>query len=813
MKPQSISIKLFILLTLCFVCTAIGAPEANENPRQRLLMDFNWRFHLGNASEQKQDFDFGADRMFAKVMTRLKVLGEDFNDGDWQKINLPHDWVVELPFDPCAEMNHGFKPTGRAFPANSIGWYRKVFDIPADELGKQMSLEFDGVFRDCYVWLNGFLLGRNQSGYNSFSFDITDYVNYGGKNVLVLRVDATNQEGWFYEGGGIYRHVWLTKTNPLHIAHWGTFVTSDVQNSYATVTAQAKIVNENDEKAAIKLESYIEDANGKILVKKIISSGTIEPWSQNQLSCKMKIKDVKLWSLESPYLYKLVSIIKQNGKILDRYETPFGIRTISFDADKGFSLNGKQIFIKGTCNHQDHAGVGLALPDSIQYYRIKKLKEMGCNAYRTSHNPPTPELLEACDRLGMLVLDETRTMGTSPEILGQLESMVLRDRNHPSIIMWSLGNEEKSIQGKDYGLRIGKTMVRAIKNLDSTRPITMGMDDGFGKGISDVIDIQGFNYRQHFVDGFRKDRPKTPILMSEDASTLCTRGIYANDETKGYMTSYDENAPMWGYTTIPCFKFYAQRPWIIGTFMWTGFDYRGEPTPYKWPCISSHFGIMDTCGYPKDNFFYYQAWWGDKTVLHIFPHWNWAGKEGQDIDVRCFTNCSEVELFLNGKSLGKQSVAEYNDVRWNVKYEPGTLLAKGYKDGKEIAQAKVETIGSPAKISLVPDRESINADGEDVAMVRVEIRDAQDRICPLADNLIKFEISENGKIIGVGNGDPSSHESDKASQRKVFNGLAQVIVQSGKTAGDIKLTAQSDGLPQTEIIIKAQQCPLRQAVP
>jgi beta-galactosidase len=301
--------------------------------------------------------------------------------------------------------------------------------------------------------------------------------------------------------------------------------------------------------------------------------------------------------------------------------------------------------------------------------------------------------------------------------------------------------------------------------------------------------------------------------MSEDASTLCTRGIYQDDEIKGYVRAYDANGPRWGYNAMDCLKFYAERPWIMGTFIWTGFDYRGEPTPYKWPCISSHFGILDTCGYPKDNFFYYQAWWSDKTVLHILPHWNWAGKEGQDIDVRCLTNCEQAELFLNGKSLGRQSVAEYGDARWKVKYEPGTLLAKGYKDGKEIAQAKIETAGPPAKISLIPDCASINADGEDAAMVRVEIRDAQDRLCPLADNLVKLKISENGQIIGVGNGDPSSHESDRTSERKAFNGLCQIIIQAKKTSGDIKLTAQSDGLPQTGITIKAQQCPLRPAVP
>lgn len=806
-----------LLLVLYFGVTA-NAMEKSEllaNQRERLLLDFNWRFHLGDSCEKRRDFNFGTPHMFGlATMNLLKVVQDDFNDSNWQQINLPHDWVVELPFDSTADKGHGFKPTGREFPQNNIGWYRKVFDISNEDLGKRISIEFDGVFRDSYVWLNGFLLGRNMNGYNYFNYDVSDCINYGGKNVLAVRVDATFQNGWWYEGGGIYRHVWLAKTNPIHVARNGTFVVSQVSEGDGLITAETKIANEADEAAFVELESSIENSDGKTIDRNVISKIMIKPWDQTKLSCKMNITNATLWSPESPILYKLVSIVKKDdGSVLDRYETVFGVRTISYDHEKGFFLNGKNIFLKGTCNHQDHAGVGTALPDRLQYYRIELLKEMGSNAIRTSHNTSAPEFLEACDRLGILVMEENRTMGSNPEILGNVQDLVSRDRNHPCIVMWSLGNEEEAIEGNVYGERIAKTMMRKIRELDPTRPITMAMNKFWGTGISNVVDIQGINYHHKDVDIFRQTFPNKPVIMSEDGSAHSTRGIYEIDPNKGYMSAYGDTHSGSGSTAIENLQFYSKRPWLIGTFVWTGLDYRGEPTPSQWPAINSHFGIMDTCGFPKDDFFFYQAWWGDKTVLHLLPHWNWVGKEGQEIDVRCFTNCEEVELFLNGESLGKKIVTDVNDVRWKVKYEPGALAVKGYKNGKQIAQTSVETTGEPASVTLSADRTTINADGEDISIVRVEIRDDKGKLCPTAENLVKFTVIGSGKIIGVGNGNPASHEPDKASQRKAFSGLCQVIVQGTKTPGDIKLTAQSDGLAGTDITIKAQKCPLRPAVP
>jgi len=487
----------------------------------------------------------------------------------------------------------------------------------------------------------------------------------------------------------------------------------------------------------------------------------------------------------------------------DVYETPFGVRTIKFDADKGFFLNGKHVFLKGTCNHQDHAGMGTAVPDRVNVFRLEKLKEMGCNSYRMSHNPPAPELLDACDRMGILVMDEQRQIGATPEILGQLARMVRRDRNHPSIFMWSLGNEEWEPQGSDFGARLLRKMRVVVEDLDPTRPMTMPMHGAWGQGFTHVVDVQGCNYLHNGdMDAFHKQWPAIPMIGSEEGSTVGTRGIYENDKAKGYLSAYDANTTFWAARAEEWWNYYLARPWVAGGFVWTGFDYRGEPSPLDWPCINSHFGIMDTCGFHKDIYYFYQAWWTDKPVLHLLPHWNWPGREGQTIDVRCFSNFDEVELFLNGESLGKQKMPRNSHLAWKVKYAPGVLLAKGYKDGQAVAEKKVETTGAPAAVKLFPDRKTINADGKDVSMVMVSIVDAKGRIVPVAENEISFEIGANARIIGVGNGDPSSHEPDKAEKRKAFNGLCQVIIQSTRRTGPIELKATSPGLQAADVTIE-----------
>lgn len=817
----------------------VALSPSDSAPRERLLLDFNWRFHFGHASDAARDFGFGGGDggAFAKAGEFFAPSRAKFDDSTWQKIDLPHDFAVVLPFVDDPDLyQYGFKPVGRKYPETSIGWYRRVFEIPSADLGRRIAVEFDGVFRDAIVALNGHYLGRNLSGYAPFRFDVTDFVNYGGENVLAVRADATEHEGWFYEGAGVYRHVWLTKLNALHVGYWGVYITSKVSGNAAEVSVETEVANDSDTGTLFLVTQTILDPAGR-QIKSDESRGSVYPWSAEKIAQTIPVQNPLLWSVENPRLYRLVTTIRLGdaetvGPVVDRCETPFGIRTIHFDANRGFFLNGERVEIKGVCNHQDHAGVGSALPDRLQYFRIAKLKEMGANAYRTSHNPPTPELLYTCDRMGMLVMDETRMFSSTPEGLSQLERMVRRDRNHPCIFLWSLGNEEPD-QGAATGARICEAMKRLVRRLDSTRPVTLAMNGSWGEGASAVVDVQGCNYfHLGNIDKLHTSFPQKPIIGSEDASALGTRGIYANDPARGYMSAYDVNKPYWGSLAQDWWNFYSARPYAAGAFAWTGFDYRGEPTPYKWPCISSHFGIMDTCGFPKDTYFYYQAWWTDKTVLHLFPHWNWEGREGQPIQAWVHSNCEEVELFLNDASLGRKAMPSRGHLEWQVKYAPGSLMARGYKNGQAVAEDMRETTGAPASIKLIPDRALIAADGRDVSVISVLALDAKNRIVPIADNEITFEIIGPARIIGVGNGDPSSHEADKAPSElfdahgklifegvnqeqgisanapqilpmhRCFNGLAQVLVQSKQQPGTIRVWAHSEGLASAEITLQ-----------
>ena len=708
----------------------------------------------------------------------------------WKNVGLPHDFVVEQPFDPKGDRSHGYKPSG-------TGWYVKTFGLPASDRGRRLSLEFDGVYRDSSVWLNGILLGKHASGYTGFAYDITKAARYGGGNILTVRADARRNEGWWYEGGGIYRHVWLVKTTPVHVGHWGTFVTSKVRGREglprpdAEIEIQTTLVNDGGKAVSCRVESRIVDPMGKSVAA--LSSTQNVPVGSSKIAHGILLPKVHLWSIETPNRYRVVTTVFQGTRVLDRYETPFGIRTIRFDKDKGFFLNGKSVKIKGTCNHQDFAGIGVALPDRVHVYKIEKLKAMGSNAYRCSHHPYAPEILDACDRLGMLVMDENRKLGDSPEILGQVESMVRRDRNHPSIIMWSMCNEE-SQQGTASGARMFSNMKNLVTSLDTTRPVTCAMNYGWGKdGISMVTDLQGFNYNLDAYDGFHAQFPDIPTYASETASTLTTRGEYANDRERGYVTSFNATDQTW--------KSVAERPFMAGSFVWTGFDYRGEPTPYDWPCISSHFGIMDTCGFPKDNYWYYLSWWGAKPVAHVMPHWNWPGKEGQNVDVRVFSNCETVELLLNGRSLGTKAMPRYEHVDWQVPYEAGRLEVRGANGGALVAKDAVETTGAPAAIRVRPDRKAILADGEDVSIIAVDVLDAKGRVVPTADDLVTFSVTGSARVIGVGNGDPSSHEADKTNKRHAFNGHCMVIVQAGTKPGPFIVKATSPGLTSASATI------------
>jgi beta-galactosidase len=790
-------------------------PTVDLAPRERLSLDFDWRFKLGHAQDPARDFGFGANQgTFAKAGRTAAPAELDFDAGAWAPVTLPHDWAVELPFvdnpaykpsgkpddgDPRA--SHGYKALGREFPETSIGWYRKTFTLPAADAGKRLSIEFDGAFRDALVIVNGYVLEREDSGYSPFRVDITDIANVGAENTLVVRIDASLGEGWFYEGAGLYRHVWLVKTAALHVPQWGVFVRAKIDG---TLTIDTDLVNDSDERAEFELLHTVLDAAGKPVLTPAAAPGRLPAWERQSLSLTVTLPSPVPWTLEAPHLYSLVTEVKVGGVVVDRYVTRFGVRSVVFDAAKGFLLNGKSVKLKGTCNHQDHAGVGAAIPDALQVWRLEQLKSMGCNAYRAAHNPPTPELLDACDRLGMVVIDETRRMSSDPTSMDELERLVRRDRNHPSVILWSIGNEEPQ-QGTARGAKVAATMKRRVNQLDPTRLVTAAMDQAFGEGISAVIDVQGFNYRHDKMDDFHARYPHVPVIGTESASTVATRGEYARDDAKSYVPAYDTEHPWWATTAETWWSHAADRPWVAGGFIWTGFDYRGEPTPFnRWPSVSSHFGALDTCGFPKDNYYYYRAWWRPEPLLHLLPHWNWEGREGQPIAVWAHSNCDRVELFLNGKSQGVRDVKPNHHVEWSVPYTAGVIEAHGYKGGKVVLRERRETAGPAAGLRLTADRARLAADGQDVAILKVEVLDAKGRPVPRADHLVTFAVAGPGQVIGVGNGDPTSHEPDVASQRKAFNGLCQAIVRTRRgQAGELRITASAPGLKAAIVSLAA----------
>lgn len=781
--------------------------------RKKTLFDELWNFQLGDIripNSVKGGMTGGiTDCASVDDGEWLDIAYNDKGMGtqtlEWTPLALPHDWCVEQQYVQDDSLgarggSHGYLPGG-------VGFYRKTFDIPAEGVGKKWTVGFDGVSGTSTVWVNGHLLGEHRGGYSGFTYDLTDVLRYGaeGKNVILVKVDATEFEGWWYEGCGIYRHVWLQQSERLHVAEYGTYITTpEVDQEQALVNIRTRIRNEEMEGRACSLTTEIYDAAGSL-----VHSGELQAYadwySELELAQTFTVPHPILWSPDQPYLYKAVSVVKSAGVETDRYETIFGIRTIRFDASEGFFLNGEPLLIKGTCNHQDFAGVGVALPDSLIEYKLKLLKEMGSNAYRSAHHPPTPELLDICDRVGLLVMDENRKLDSSPNGLSQLERLIYRDRNHPCVIIWNLENEE-ILEGTIMGTRILKTLADTTRRLDPTRPTSAAMNHGWNEGgYNDVVDITGYNYgqREHLDIRDHEQHPNRRMIGSESASFTVTRGIYEDDPVRGYCSEYGTNIPSWGCSPERAWGDVVQNRFLTGVFIWTGFDYRGEPTPYLWPCINSHFGVMDTCGFPKDIYYYMQAVWTDEPLVHVFPHWNWEGKEGKVIDVRIFSNTETVELFLNGRSLGEQQVNRTEHQSWEVVYEPGELKAVGKQDGQPVVEQVVVTAGQPYQIQLYPDRQSLAADGSDTIPVRVAVLDKQGNLVPTADNEIRFEVEGAGHILGVGNGNPSSHEPDKATIRRTFNGWCLALIQSVSVAGPIRLRAVSAGLVTAEIELEA----------
>ena len=780
-----------------------------QNVRETIRLDDGWKFAFGNAADPKKDFGCGTE--YFNYLTKANSIHNEgpyaanFNDSTWQEVKVPHDWVSILPYADVASHSHGYKTVGYKYPETSVGWYRKTINIPACDLGKHIALQFDGIFRNARVWFNGFYMGTEPSGYATQVYDVTEYVNYGGDNLICVRADATLEEGWFYEGAGIYRDAWLMKSAAVGVAPFGTFVYADLKQPYDKVTiyVETEVNNHSLTTQQCEVSHRLLDADGREVAKS--ESSTIMLRAKQTLNSQLLTLNLNaphLWSPADPYLYKVETTVKVDGRVTDVYETTTGIRDIEFDADRGFLLNGQPLKLKGVNMHQDHAGVGAAIPDALQAWRIKQLKKMGCNAYRASHNPMTPALLDICDREGILVIDENRLTGINEEHLRLLERMIKRDRNHPSVILWSNGNEEWGMENTIQGTRIAAAMREYTHLLDPTRHSTIA--NAGGREMVKGLDVVGFNYIvQNDVDNQKKNNPTWKIVGTEETTGCGTRGWYFKDEKyPGRMVSLNRTMEQ-NYENIieRGWKFYDERPWAAGLFYWTGFDYRGEPNPLSYPAHDSEFGILDYCGFPKDEAYYLKSWWTDEPVLHIFPHWNLQGHEGEEVEVWAYSNCDEVELTVNGKKLGRQPMPRNGHLKWKAVYQPGRVEATGYKNGKRILTKTIETTKAAAKVILKADRHQIAADGQDMAIVNIELHDQKGRFVPNACPVLTFCLEGDANIIGCGNGDPSYLGSDHPDKQPchtfsipAFNGRAQVLIQSGKIPSTVTLKCTADGL-------------------
>lgn len=781
----------------------------DRGPRRRFSIDSGWRFHLGDIAFPEIK-GHGPSYNNAKAGTAWGAADPEFDDGGWRVLDLPHDWVVEGPFDPDANISQGYRPRG-------IAWYRRHFRIAEADKGKHIELQFDGIATHASIWVNGLLVHRSFCGYTPCHIDLTPIVHFGDRlNTMAVRVDANAMEGWWYEGGGIYRHAWLVVRSANHIQTDGVYAApSRSADGTWSVPVEVTLDNIEARDSSVEVEAELIAPDGSL------SAGASTKTSVPVLRPASSVirlapkEDPRLWSVDSPVLYSVRVTVKRGTAVLDQTSVKIGFRTIRFDADKGFFLNDQPLKLQGTCNHQDHAGVGVAVPDAIWDFRIRRLKAMGCNAYRAAHNPPAPEFLDACDRLGMLVMDENRNFNHTPEYLAQLRTMVRRDRNHPSVILWSVFNEEP-MQGTAQGREMVRRMAAEVRRWDATRPVTAAMNGGMNgdEGVFEAVDVMGFNYCDHSYDTFHARHPGLPMLSSEDTCTFMSRGEFETDERRNVIASYDEEYASWGLSHRNAWRVIAERPFLAGGFVWTGFDYRGEPQRLAWPSVSSVFGIMDTCGFPKTAFYIRQAAWiHDRPVLELQPHWTWPGREGKSIRVIAVGNTESVALFLDGRPLGEKTCPAYGYVEWEVPYSPGRLEAVGYKGGREAARSTVETAGEPAALQLTPDRDWLDGDGKDAQPVTVVVVDAQGRLVPHACNRVTFTVSGPAENIGHGNGDHNCHDPEHGPARRVFHGLAQLIVRSRIGSGQSVIRAEAEGLAPAETIIEVRRTPAPLTLP
>ncbi len=769
---------------------------------ERIVMnlDYEWRFHRG-------DINMEATNSHADSYSRCKAgavtgpAGKIWNDADWRSVDLPHDYYAESDFNENNLLSHGYRTRCNA-------WYRKSFLLDESLEGRELFICFEGTAVNAEFYFNGSLMERSFSAYTETFFNITDRAYFDGRpNILSVYIKGFETEGWWYEGAGIYRHVRLYAKNPMHIAHNGIFgkpvLKKGTKNSW-TVEVETTLENSayTEDNASVKA-SILDGEN--LIAEQILENISVAGDAQKAILQKLSVSRPERWDVDNPKLYDLVVEVMKNGECVDREKTRIGFRTFHIDAEKGFFLNGRPLKIMGTCNHQDHAGVGVGVPDSVQYYRIKRLKEMGTNAYRCAHNLPAKEILDACDEIGMIVMDENRRFESRTEVLEYLDIMVKRDRNHPSILFWSLFNEEP-LQNTEEGAKIFRRMKSRVLKLDDSRLLIGAMNGSSMEGAGLEMDMVGINYSLKAVDKLHELHPELPVIGSENNSAVSTRGCYATDmEGAQVLNNYDEETVKWGQLVRETWDFTRKRDYFAGIFIWTGFDYRGEPTPFTWPSVSSQFGIMDTCGFAKDSFYFNQACFTEKPMVHILPHW--THKKGDTVRVMAVSNCEEVELFLNGKSLGRKPSDVCETAEWQVEYAPGRISAKAYRKGKCVAKDEQRTAGKPYAIRLMPETDSIMNDGADTAIVNVAVVDKKGTVVPYADNLIRFEIEGDGYIRGVGNGDPNSHELDNVPYRKAFCGLCQALVTSKLGAKSLKIRAMSDGLETASFDFEVKDVP------
>ncbi len=804
---------------LFFILLLVTGSQLTAQTVQHSVTSFNldWKFFLGEANDAPN---------------------ENFKDDAWRNVQLPHDWSIELPFDSAS-------PTGTGGGAlrGGMGWYRKTFTLPAGSRGKNIFIDFDGVYCNSEVFINGHSLGVRPNGFISFRYNLTPFLKYNQANTIAVKVDNSQQpNSRWYSGSGIYRNVWLVVLNDVFVDHWGTSITtSAVTEQSSSVNIKTNVNNGKEASASAVVKTTVYDEMLKPIQSRTspvnFSNGGVKEIAQD-----FTVAKPRLWSVDHPYLYKAVTEIIVNGKTTDEYVTRFGIRYFNFDAENGFSLNGKPLKIIGVCDHHDLGCLGTAINKRALERQLEILKGMGCNGIRTSHNPPAPELLDLCDKMGFIVMDEAFDMWKKQKNKfdyhlvwdewhkKDLEDQVIRDRNHPSVMIWSIGNEiPEQWAGKDgtdsSGTLIAAELAGIVRALDTSRPITSAMDQPYPTNAiykSGALDLVGFNYHHQDYKTFPQKFAGKKFIATETVSALQTRGHYdmPSDSIRRWpqrwdkpveganadltCSAYDNCSAPWGSTHEETLKEILKYNFASGEFIWTGFDYIGEPTPYPWPARSSYFGIIDLAGFPKDVYYLYQSLFTPKPVLYIFPHWNWAA--GQTVDVWAYyNNADEAELFLNGKSLGvKKKESDDLHVMWRVNYAAGVLKAVSRKNGKTVLEKIINTAGAPANIVLMADRRNINADGADLSFVTVKVVDKNGNTVPNADNLVKFDVSGNGFIAGVDNGNPVSLESFKAGSRKAFNGMCLAVIQSNGKTGTVSLKATAEGLPPATLVITAK---------